>query len=83
MCCHCVILACDASTLKLWTSDLPLDLGQVKQSQQRGKNVRASIFDISCGRGCIVSLLWSWEQDGPLRISTINAIAAQVCCERY
>jgi hypothetical protein len=31
-----------------------------------------------CGRGCIVSLLWTWDQDGPLRI---NAVAAQVSCE--
>ncbi len=25
--------------------------------------MEASIFDISCGRGCVVSLSWAWDQD--------------------
>jgi hypothetical protein len=63
--------------LELWIC--PYD--RPSQANKHEKNVTPSIVNISVERGCVVSLLWAWDQDGPLRISTMNAIAAQVCYE--
>ncbi len=75
-----IYLALFTSSRKVRTLDLPLGLGQAKPSQLCGKNVKASIFDISCGRGCIISLLWTFDPDGPLHIGTINVIAHEPIC---
>jgi hypothetical protein len=41
---------------------------------------KVSLANISSGRGCLISLLWEWDQDGPLHSSTLDIIAAQICC---
>jgi hypothetical protein len=85
MSCSCIILACDVflEYKYMQTGDFVSaprsGTGQAKPivlEESRGVYIRHQ-----CGRGCIVSLLWTWDQDGPLRISTINAVAAQVSCE--
>jgi hypothetical protein len=37
--------------------------------------------NVSSRIGCLISPIWEQDQDGLLRSSTIDAIAAQVCCD--
>ncbi len=70
-----VMYACSGfyvyADLGLWISRP--DLGKSSQISDHGKNVRASTNGPNCERGQVASLLWAWEQDGPLRISVSNA----------
>jgi hypothetical protein len=68
---------------RIWALDLYSNQDKpslAKPSQWRGMPVKASLANVSRKRGFVISLLWERDQDGPLRSSTIDAIATQVCC---
>jgi hypothetical protein len=67
------------------TLDLHLNLDRpspAKPSQQHGKPARASLDSGGCLRGCWISLLWERGRNEPICSSTIDAIAAQVHCNK-
>jgi hypothetical protein len=71
------------STRRSGTLDLHLNLDQAKPSQTKltaWEACKASLANDNNARGCLISPFWDRDQDRPLRSSTINAIAIQVCC---
>jgi hypothetical protein len=84
----CVLLACDVylgwftSTWRSGNLDLHINPGQDKPTQAKltaWEACKASLVNVS-NRRYLISLLWDRDQDETLRSSTIDAIAAQVCC---
>ncbi len=53
--------------------------GTAKPKSDCGKSVKVSKNSPSTEGGDVVSLLRTWGQGGPIRISTANTPAAQVC----
>ncbi len=67
----------DLQVHEIWELGSTLKSVWAKPSQQRGNPARASLSSMG-RRGCWISLLLESSQDGLIRSSTIDAIAAQV-----
>ncbi len=72
---HSSVCVCARSDLGLWV--LHFDLGQPSQTSDHGKNVKAPTYKQHLREDNIVSLLWAWKRDGPLRINIGNTPGAQ------
>jgi hypothetical protein len=72
----------ETNTQRSGTLDLHSNLGRpilAKPSQWHGKPAKVTLANIWRRKGCLISLLWEQDQDGPLRSSIIDTIATQVC----